>query len=346
MNVEVLLHKHVVAAQIAHQALAQLAREHARRLELRFRRRHLGGAQHAVARVEGESHLGPVPVPQVRHGRLADARALAAAVVDEREHAHVRGVRVVQRDHLLAAHAARPEVGVELGHVHPHVEARQEVHHAGDLVTLSSHVREHGRADAQPKRERDPEEPAPGGEHERVLQGVAEPRVPHHGPLPRAPVDDAETQRPGEDELHHVARAGGVVELHLLGRRLEQVLGVPVHLLAQRALDVRDLLGQELYLVPRRRDPLLAVADAPAQARLHLGDLQDVEQTLAGFGAGQALGRNGVLLDARLEVAHDLLQHDAVLVDVRQRVPDVVHVRRVLVVHRDESPLLVGVLGD
>jgi hypothetical protein len=135
-----------------------------------------------------------------------------------------------------------------------------------------------------------------------------------------------------------------MTSFHLLGGRLEQVLGVPVHLLAQRARDVRDLLGQKRDLVPSRRDALLAVAHAPAQARLHLRNLQDVEQALTGFSVRHALGRNGVFFHARLEVAHDLLQHDAILVDFRERVADAVHVARVLVVHRDETSLLVGVL--
>ena len=62
---EVLLDEHVVVAQVAHQPFAELARKHARGFQLGLGRRHLGFSQHAVARVEGERNLRPVPVPQV-----------------------------------------------------------------------------------------------------------------------------------------------------------------------------------------------------------------------------------------------------------------------------------------
>ena len=95
-----------------------------RGLELRFRHRHLGGAQHAVARVEGEHDFGPVPGRGSVTGG-SPTRRLSRAVVHVREHTHVRGVRVVQRHHLPLRAPARARVRVEHGHVHLRVRGRQ-----------------------------------------------------------------------------------------------------------------------------------------------------------------------------------------------------------------------------
>ena len=97
---ERLLHEHVVVAQIAHQALAQLARGNKRAgLELPVFRAATSAARNtlAVAQCRGVSTTGRVPKRSVTGG--SPTRRLSRRPSSTYVNTRVRGVRVVQRHH-------------------------------------------------------------------------------------------------------------------------------------------------------------------------------------------------------------------------------------------------------
>ena len=125
-----------------------------------------------------------------------------------------------------------------------------------------------------------------------------------------------------------------------------ELLRLPVHLRSDRRHDDANLLDEKLNLRARRPNLFLAILDALPQGLLHLWYLKDMVQSLTPLRLGHVLLGQRIFLHGTLKVPHNLFEHDAVLVDPRELVPDGLDVTRVLEEVVDELLLPGHLLRD